>query len=269
MDDDAALRLLRDVTAEAGALALRLFRAPGVVDFKPDGSPVTEGDRLVDALIVARLAAATPELPILAEESTADTLEAASDLWVVDAIDGTRSFIEGGDEWSISAAMVRAGRPVAGVLCRPTTGDLYCARRGGGATRNGASIAVTAGARVEALRYTSAKMPEAYTAYKNALPGGVKLRNSRSLALRLAQLAEGESDVSLVREGAGDWDLGAADIILSEAGGVLSDTQGRIPRYGAPPFRQPFLVAAGRGRHAELLTALAGLRSGAESAGQS
>ena len=92
MDGEVALRLLREVAAEAGELALRLFGAPGAVEYKADGSPVTEADRRLDALIVARLSAATPELPILAEESTANTLAAASHLWVVDAIDGTRSF---------------------------------------------------------------------------------------------------------------------------------------------------------------------------------
>jgi len=263
MDGEAALGLLREVTAEAGELALRLFRAPGVVEFKPDGSPVTEADRLIDALIVARLSAATPGLPILAEESTADTLEAASHLWVVDAIDGTRSFAGGGDQWVISAALVRDGRPVAGVLFRPTTGDLYCARLSGGATRNGAAIAVAPGGLAAETRYTSAQMPKRYKDYKTVLPGGVKLPNSRSLALRLAELAEGASDVALVREGAGDWDLGAADLIVSEAGGVLTDAQGRVPLYGVPPFRQPFLIGAGRARQPELLAALAGLEQDA------
>jgi myo-inositol-1(or 4)-monophosphatase len=249
----------RRTAAEAGELALRLFRAPGVVEFKPDGSPVTEADRLIDALIVARLAAATPELPILAEESTADTLAAASHLWVVDAIDGTRSFAGGGDEWAISIALVRAGRPLAGVLFRPTTGDLYCARLGGGATRNGQAIAVTPGGLVAEMRYTSAKIPSEFKDYKTVMPGGVKLPNSRSLALRLAALAEGDSEVTFIREGAGDWDIGAAELIVCEAGGVLTDPEGRVPVYGVPPFRQPFLIGAGRARQPELLAALAEL----------
>jgi len=259
MDGEAALNLLQEVAAEAGELALRLFGAPGTVEFKPDGTPVTEADRRVDALSVARLSASTPDLPILAEESTADTLEAASDLWIVDAIDGTSAFIEGGDEWVISAALARGGRPVAGVLYRPTTGDLYCARQGGGATRNGLSICVTPGGRVAEMRYTSAKIPAQYKAYKTVLPGGVKLRNFRSLALRLAQLAEGASEVALVRENAGDWDLAAAELILCEAGGALTDAQGRPPIYGVPPFRQPFLIGAERVRQAEVLAAMAEL----------
>jgi myo-inositol-1(or 4)-monophosphatase len=259
MDGDMALRLLREVAAEAGELALSLFGAPGVVEYKADGSPVTEADRRVDALIVARLSAATPGLPILAEESTADTLEAASHLWLVDAIDGTRSFAGGGNEWVISMALVRDARPVAGVLFRPTTGDLYCARLGGGATRNGLSIAVTPGGLAREMRYTAAKIPKGYEEYKTVLPGGVKLPNSRSLALRLAALAEGDCEVAFVREGAGDWDVGAADVLLGEAGGALTDAQGRIPLYGVPPFRQPFLIGAGRARQAELVTALAGL----------
>jgi myo-inositol-1(or 4)-monophosphatase len=198
-------------------------------------------------------------LPILAEESTADTLAAASHLWVVDAIDGTRSFAGGGDEWAISIALVRGGRPLAGVLFRPTTGDLYCARLGGGATRNGRAIAVTPGALVAQMRYTSAKIPSQFKDYKAAMPGGVKLPNSRSLALRLAELAQGDCEATFVREGAGDWDLGAAELILCEAGGVLTDPLGRVPLYGVPPFRQPFLIGASRARQPQLLAALARL----------
>ena len=110
--------------SEAGALAMQWFRAgartTARTDYKHGGSPVTEADLAVDRFLRERLTALFPDAGWLSEE-TADSparLEAAS-VFIVDPIDGTRGFAEGDARWSVSAALVRAGRPVAGRLSQP------------------------------------------------------------------------------------------------------------------------------------------------------
>jgi myo-inositol-1(or 4)-monophosphatase len=142
---DADLELIREAARVAGELAMRYFRRDPQVWMKAGNSPVTEGDLAVDKLLHDRLSAARPDYGWLSEE-TADSLErlSAARTFVVDPIDGTRGFIAGSDEWCVSVAVVRGTRSIAGVLVAPATGEVFTAREGGPAEKNGAPIGVQA-----------------------------------------------------------------------------------------------------------------------------
>ena len=121
---------------EAGAIALSFFRGPLRSWTKGQGdSPVTEADIASNDLLHRRLVSAGDGW--LSEESENDpTRLAARRVWVVDPIDGTRAFIAGREDWSISAALVVDGRPVVAALYAPVTDELFLATAGGGAVRN-------------------------------------------------------------------------------------------------------------------------------------
>src|SRR5262249_49277274 len=130
---------------EAGALARktaqRAFKhwTKGV-----DRSPVSEADIAVNDLLQTRLAALAPGAGWLSEE-TECTLGATHPLtWIVDPIDGTRAFISGRADWSISAALVQDGRPIISALYAPVTEEIFLAARGAGATLNGSPVRVNA-----------------------------------------------------------------------------------------------------------------------------
>ena len=159
--DSGALSLLPALKAtvrEAGAIALRAFR-PGAETtarlwYKDRGSPVTETDVAVDAFLKVRLSETLPEAGWLSEETAdnPDRLERRF-VWIVDPIDGTRAFMSGHPDWSISLALLAERRPVLGIVFAPAHGRLYEASLGGGAAENGTPLrvseaAIAAGARV-------------------------------------------------------------------------------------------------------------------------
>jgi len=247
--------VLVSAAREAGLIALKFFRTQDVdPSFKADHSPVTAADLAVDAYLSARLKALSPDIGWLSEESV-DSAERLRHrrTWVVDPIDGTRGFIAGGDEWVVSLALVEDGRPIVAVIYRPATGDLYDAVLNDGARFNGQRIFVADGALASIRLYTGPQKILGDLA--QAAPRAQWLRSSRSLALRLALLAQGAIDTALVKAGASDWDIAAGDLIISEAGGRLTTSEGARPRYNQVRTRHPDLVGAGPRRHAALLSA--------------
>lgn len=226
--------LLHQIAREAGDIANGYFR-PGAATSariwsKEGGSPVTEADVSVDAFLKIRLSQLAPDAAWLSEETADNPIRLESDfVWVVDPIDGTRAFLSGHPDWSVSIALLARGAPVLGVVYAPALGMFYEASAGGGAFVDGRSIAVSAH---PALRDARVSGPQSMM---DALARGVGrvARQPRvpSLALRIARVAAGDIDIGLVTRNARDWDIAAADLILREAGGVLCDDVGSPPVY--------------------------------------
>lgn len=244
----ADLALLARAAREAGDVAMRWYRRDPQVWDKAGGSPVSEADLAVDRHLQTMLLAARPDYGWLSEE-TADGPErlATTRLFVVDPIDGTRAFLRGDDQWTVSLAVVEAGRPIVAALFQPPTGSLWLAAAGGGARRNGELLSITdrrtlEGARISGPRkYLDRPMLEAV--------GFASRRFVPSLALRIAEVADGRLDVAYASGNAHDWDLAAADLLVQEAGGRLTVPSGEILQYNRAVPRHPPLVAAVPGLH--------------------
>jgi myo-inositol-1(or 4)-monophosphatase len=249
-----AAERLAAVVREAGALALSMFQTPIRNWTKgPSLSPVCEADIAVDKLLRERLTAGGDDIAWLSEES-ADNAErlSARYVWIVDPIDGTRAYIAGLPDWAVSAALIEGTRPVAACLYAPALDEFFTARVGTGATLNGAPIAVTQGANLQNLRVAGPRnLLERLTPL---LPPFTTVPRARSLALRLARLAQGAYDVAFAGGNSHDWDLAAADLLVHEAGGVLTPLTGGNVAYNQPVPRHGMLVAAGRDRYAALVT---------------
>ena len=247
------LALLRDAAREAGVIAMRYFGNNPQVWMKGGTSPVSEADHAADAYLRETLLSARPHYGWLSEE-TADNHArlSARRTFVVDPIDGTRGFLDGLHSWCVSVAVVENGRSLAGVLECPAKRETYWALPGEGAFLNGRRIHVRPPG--EAVDIGGPKtlvdmMPEAWQG---------RLRRTAyipSLAYRLAMIANGKLDATFVKPNAHDWDIAAADLILSEAGGALLDHGGKPPRY-AGEVTSHGALAAGSG---ELLGVLAGV----------
>jgi myo-inositol-1(or 4)-monophosphatase len=246
-----ALPRLTEAARQAGEIGLRFMREGARVFDKSDNSPVTEADLAIDAYLASRLRPVSDAIGWLSEE-TADSGDRLSrrQVWVLDPIDGTRGFIARNGEWVISAALVEEGRPLAGVLYRPTTGDLYWAGRGLGAFKNGERLHADAGILGETRHAAGPKLM--FDVVQQALPRVERVSSLSSLALRIAYVAEGRVDVAFASNASHDWDIAAADILLSEAGGRLTTIAGTDIVYNRPdPVHEP-LLAAGSGRHAAI-----------------
>ncbi|MFG1463554.1 3'(2'),5'-bisphosphate nucleotidase CysQ [Xanthobacter sp. DSM 24535] len=246
-----AARHLADSVAAAGEIALAMFRN-GVTSWtKDNNSPVTEADIAVDRFLRKRLSALAGDYGWLSEESADSSARlAARRVWVVDPIDGTRGFMAGGADWVVSAALVEDGRPIAGALFAPVSQELFVASIGGGATLNG--VAITAGSRMSLDGSTAAGPTGILDRVERHTPL-TRPPRLRSLALRLARVATGELDIALAHGNSADWDIAAADLIVHEAGGLLTGLNGIAPLYNAPsPLHRP-LVCAGASLHAQTL----------------
>jgi len=257
--DPAALApRVEAILRDAGRMALDHFRpgrtAAAEVTQKACGSPVSEADLRIDAFLRANLPPLIPGCGWLSEE-TADNPERLDRelVFIVDPIDGTRGFVDGDPCFAICVAVVRQGRPELGLVHAPALDQTFVAARHGGAACNGAPIKVSprgaiAGARLAAPESLLADLRRSGLAFeqRSRLP---------SLAMRLLRVAEGALDVALARENACDWDVAAADLILHEAGGVLTDFDGRTPLYNRADTRHPALAAGPPGLQRELIAA--------------
>jgi myo-inositol-1(or 4)-monophosphatase len=237
---------------EAGALALSMFQKPLNNWTKGESSPVSEADIAVDRLLFERLAGDGAGFGWLSEESVDDPARLEKRcVWIVDPIDGTRAYIAGLPDWAVSAALVENGRPIVACLYAPVMAEFYMAVIGEGATLNDKPIATTPGAELADARIAGPK-PLLERLAKFTPPFTVMPR-LRSLALRLAHVAQGAFDAAIVGGNSHDWDLAAADLLVHEAGGALTPFGGGPVTYNRAVRRQGMLVAAGRDRHATLI----------------
>lgn len=251
---DAALLL--DVVREAGELGLSLSRKKNLQHWtKPDGSHVTEGDLAINALFEQRLRAARPDDGWLSEETPDDPQArmAHDRLWIIDPIDGTRAFMEGRKEWCVAAALAISGRPVLAAVYTPRHEEFFIAALGEGASLNGARLAIPDSTSLEGAHIAGNRKALASLAHLGiaADPSG-----SLPLQLRLAHVAAGRLAGAVSIGNRNDWDLAAGELLVTEAGGLVSGNSGEGYIYNrAQPWQQG-LVAAGAKRHAALIDAL-------------
>ncbi|MEM9633910.1 MAG: 3'(2'),5'-bisphosphate nucleotidase CysQ [Pseudomonadota bacterium] len=237
------LQLLEASAREAGALALGYFGRDPETWFKGKGSPVSEADLAVDRFLAEKLRTARPNYGWLSEETADDrTRLECRRVFIVDPIDGTRAFLAGGDEWTVSVAIVDNGRPVAGAVFCPRREEMFVASSGGGARLNEKPISVSAQTEVKGATLTG---PHSIVANKDVIAAGFEGTDIlRSLAYRLTVVAAGRVDVGTARGGPSDWDLAAVDLLVQEAGGKLTDLSGRNLIYNRARTGHPALVAA-------------------------
>ncbi|MDP4593305.1 MAG: 3'(2'),5'-bisphosphate nucleotidase CysQ [Beijerinckiaceae bacterium] len=249
---------------EAGAIALDYFEHGGKtsasVSYKDGGSPVSAADIAVDDYLRAQLCPLAPDAGWLSEESTDDPARLGKDdVLVVDPIDGTRAFINGDKRWGVAIALVRNGRPVAAALYMPALQELYLAARGSGATCNG--IALRASGKQDLDGATVGGPKKALDAMADRGMGIIAEPRVPSLAYRLARVGSGAVDAGLASTNAWDWDIAAADLIIREAGGLLTGLDGEQPLYNQPVPRHGILAAAGPALHPVLVAAVLAIQA--------
>lgn len=241
----------------AGAEILRIRAAGFTVREKSDESPVTAADTAAEALILELLAKVAPGVPIVAEEMTAAGVvpALAHRFFLVDALDGTREFVAGRDEFTVNIALIEAGLPVLGVVDAPALGRLFA-----GDVRQGRALEIrsndpipSVASRRHAIRVRQAP-PSGQVAVASRSHGspdteewlrreGVVERVSIGSSLKFCLLACGEADIYPRLGPTMEWDTAAGHAVLSAAGGSVVDLEGHTLRYGKPAFRNPHFIA--------------------------
>lgn len=248
------LSLLIDAALEAGKIATRYSGPQAQRWDKPEGAgPVTEADLAVNTMLERDLQATRPDYGWLSEETEDSPDRLTRDrAFIVDPIDGTRSFAEGSRTWAHSLAVTEHGEVTAAVIYLPMRDLLYAAARGQGATLNGAPIRVSAQTHLseaeilaakpnlEARHWLSGAAPDFHRAYRP------------SLAYRMALVAQGRFDGMLTLRPSWEWDIAAGDLIMREAGGLCTDRVGQPLRFNNAYPRLNGVVAAGPALHTGL-----------------
>jgi myo-inositol-1(or 4)-monophosphatase len=262
--DRSDFALVENAVREAGAIARGFFGGDYKRWDKGKGQPVTEADIAVDRYLRQTLTRARPDYGWLSEETDDDrTRLSAANTFVVDPIDGTVAFMKGRPHFAVSVAVVRAERPVTACVYNPVSEEFFAAAKGEGARLNGVPIHVSGCAEIEDCRMLASKTLFEHPGWNTPPlapwpPMQVETRNS--IAYRMALVACGSFDAALVLSTKRDWDMAAADLIVQEAGGMVTDHLGAVLRYNRAETLQPSMVCAGTALHARLLERLRNLK---------
>jgi len=200
---------------------------------KKDRSPVTTADLEVDQLLRQHLLTAFPHDGWLSEE-TPDDLNRVDKrrIWIVDPIDGTKYFIVGLPQFTISVALVENGEPVMAMILNPATKELFSAIQGSGAMLNGQSIFVRS---TEEPRLTLLVNPPALKQKTfPKLETSIMCRPMGSIAYTLALIAAGRADATIHLGRQNEWDIAAGVLLVQEAGGSVVDTHGSPLCFNQP-----------------------------------
>ncbi len=239
---------------EAGELSLRYFRSKPRSWEKRPGDPVSEADIAIDELLRKRLYQDEGCDGWLSEESVDNSKRlAARRVWIVDPIDGTRPFLLGRPEFAICAGLTIDGRPSLAAVFNPATGEFFDAVKGGGARCNGNAIRVSNCSKIEGSRISCNQ--ETLSQYMSDQQlQTIKLIKLGSIAYRLALVASGRHDACVSLHGKCDWDMAAAELLVTEAGGHVTIPDGELIHYNCSTPYHPGVIAAGPQLHESLVS---------------
>ena len=245
--------LLAEIVEEASAVILPLWRGVFSMERKGDDSPVTEADHKAEAVILARLKAAFPDIPVIAEEDSAKDgvpLAIARRFFLVDPLDGTKAFVRGDEHFTVNIGLIEDGVPVAGAVAAPVQGRVWYTTDSGAVCRKfgetvGQPVRVRpwSGDAVCLISHTMGA-PEA-EALK--MQYGFSQTLPMDSSIKLCIIAEGSADIYPRHGTTMEWDIAAGHAVLEAAGGTLLQPDGAPFRYGKADkgFKNGWFVARG------------------------
>ena len=212
---------------DAAVEILRGFRAGGVMaEAKPGGrGPVTEADRRVDEAL-ARILPRDGE-GWLSEESQDDRIRLSRRrVWAVDPLDGTKEFVEGIPEWCVSVGFVEDGRPVAGGIANPATGEVIVGALGHGVTYNGSPAGMSARRELEGAVVLASRSEVTRGDWDRYRDAPFTVRPMGSVAYKIALVAAGVADATWTLAPKHEWDVAAGVALVRAAGGQVRTLDG-------------------------------------------
>lgn len=244
---------LGEIAARAARLILPLWRTALEVVSKSDNSPVTEADRRAETLILEGLERRFPGVPVISEEHASEfgTPDAIGPrFFLVDPLDGTKAFVRGDPHFTVNIALIEHGRPVAGAVAAPATGELWRTRGDGAVKVHGDSQTEPLQPRRwpegQALALISHTM-KTETADALAARYGFHRREPMDSSIKFCRIAEGAADIYPRHGPTMEWDTAAGHAVLVAAGGSVTTAEGEPFVYGkaSESFRNGWFVARG------------------------
>ncbi|WP_393938183.1 3'(2'),5'-bisphosphate nucleotidase CysQ [Aeromonas rivipollensis] len=245
-----AISELEPIARAAGDAILTIYRQPFAVEYKQDESPLTAADQGAHEVIVQALARLTPDIPVLSEESDAETMQARlgwSRYWLVDPLDGTKEFVSRNGEFTVNIALIEESRPVWGLVYAPVLDKLWYGGKEVGAWRvaDGAHKAIQtrpheAG---QAWRVVGSRNHLSQETLDYLAPFGEIELVSMGSSLKFCIIAEGGAELYPRLAPTCEWDTAAAQAVLEGAGGSVTQLDGSALAYNKPDILNPWFVA--------------------------
>ncbi|MDR3510081.1 MAG: 3'(2'),5'-bisphosphate nucleotidase CysQ [Caulobacteraceae bacterium] len=246
--------VLAEIVEAAAEVILPFWRTGVTVETKSDESPVTEADRAGEALILARLQAAFPGVPVVAEEAVSASGAPASiaeRFFLVDPLDGTKAFVRGEAHYTVNIGLVQRGVPVAGAVCAPATGEVWFTAPAGAlkrqiGERGGSPVRVRRPHPADLLALSSHTLKPEQDEALRAKYGYVR-RQAMDSSIKFCILAEGGADLYPRHGTTMEWDIAAGHAVLVAAGGRVTTPEGEPFVYGKADqgFKNGWFVARG------------------------
>ena len=247
-----AISALEPIARAAGDAILAIYRQPFAVEYKQDESPLTAADQGAHEVIVQALARLAPDIPVLSEESDAETMQARlgwSRYWLVDPLDGTKEFVSRNGEFTVNIALIDHGRPVWGLVYAPVLDKLWYGGKEVGAWRvaDGTHKAIQtrpheAG---QAWRVVGSRNHLSQETLDYLAPFGEIELVSMGSSLKFCIIAEGGAELYPRLAPTCEWDTAAAQAVLEGAGGSVTQLDGTALAYNKPNILNPWFVARG------------------------
>lgn len=243
--------IARKAGAEIMALRPLVIANP---EIKGDGSPVTKADKRASDIVMQGLAAVTPHIPVISEEAPdADNRaiqQASATYWIVDPLDGTRSYIDGYDGFGVHIGLIENGVPVAGVVYFPAL-DIVYYTDASKAYRQDAATLQEISVRMPAEKQNPLQVASSWKKHRQPAAADASIRAVPAVGgARAIVTAEGSTDLALIEAPFSYWDIAAAHAVLRAAGGELFElATGQPVRYPAGSLAIPRAL----GGHADMV----------------
>ena len=245
---------LRPIAEEAGRATLEVRKRGFEVMAKNDTSPVTEADQIAEGIITAVLEKLELAFHIVAEERVAAHGHAefeGNSFWLVDALDGTKEFIKGGDDYTVNIALVLGGVPALGIVHAPVRGETYLgvvvgSERRAEVWRDSAAAKISVRPRPARVVITGSKSHEVPELMDPFLAKyDVAEKRVIGSSLKFCLVAEGIADLYPRFGPTCEWDTGAGHAVVRAAGGSVHDFNGVELAYKKPNFLNGRFLAEG------------------------
>tara|TARA_B100000989_G_C19508416_1_gene457641 strand:+ start:975 stop:1778 length:804 start_codon:yes stop_codon:yes gene_type:complete len=245
--------LIFDAVKNAGKIALEFDKKKINFWYKSKNQPVTDADIKINDYLKSFLLEKYPNFGWLSEETVDNgSRNTQKNFWCLDPIDGTRSFLNGKPEFTISLAWMHKSIPIFGIIYNPKTEELFHAEKKNGAFCNDKKIKVNNQIKIRncnlGISNSEFENLKKFSTLKN-----LEILKMGSIAYKIALVAKGEIDIAMSLTKKSDWDLAAGALIVEEAGGIITKKNGEPLTYNTDALKISSVIASNPKIHKEML----------------